>query len=145
MIARAAIVAEARTWMGTHYRHQARAKGVGVDCIGMIGMTALACGVSGAQEWREDRAMHSYGRQPDPIFLANACARFLDPVQVSAAGLGDVLVLAFRRQPQHFALISRDAPKYVIHAYLQRRQVVENGLPIAGATVLRAYRLRGVE
>lgn len=144
MIPRADIIAEARSWLGTRYQHQARAKGVGVDCIGVIGMTALACGVPGAQEWRADQTMHSYGPQPDPVFLASACGRFLDPVPVCEAEPADVLVIAFRRQPQHFAFIVDEGPRVILHAYLQRRKVVENGLPIAGSTVLRAYRLRGV-
>ncbi len=107
-------------------------------------MTAVNCGVEGASEWRADPDMHNYGMTPDPAFLWAACERFLVRISLSAATLGDLLVMAFPRQPQHFAIISRINPTYVIHAYLQRRQVVENGLPIAGATLLRAYRFRGV-
>lgn len=33
---RAAIVAEARGWIGTPYRHQASLKGVGCDCLGLV-------------------------------------------------------------------------------------------------------------
>ena len=36
MIARAAIVAAARGWIGTPYRHQASLKGVGCDCLGLV-------------------------------------------------------------------------------------------------------------
>ena len=32
----AAIVAEARAWIGTPYRHQASLKGVGCDCLGLL-------------------------------------------------------------------------------------------------------------
>jgi NlpC/P60 family putative phage cell wall peptidase len=32
----AAIVAEARAWLGTPYRHQASLKGVGCDCLGLL-------------------------------------------------------------------------------------------------------------
>ena len=31
-----AIIAEARTWIGTPYRHQASLKGVGCDCLGLL-------------------------------------------------------------------------------------------------------------
>ncbi len=150
MIARSAIVAEAATWArtperaGTRYQHQGRAKGVGVDCIGLVGMTALACGVEGAKEWRADHNMHNYGPQPQPEYLWKACERFLERIALATASLGDLLVMAFPRQPQHFAIISRVEPTYVIHAYLQRRMVVEQSLPIAKATLLRAYRFRGV-
>ena len=33
---RAAIVAAARSWIGTPYRHQASLKGVGCDCLGLL-------------------------------------------------------------------------------------------------------------
>jgi NlpC/P60 family putative phage cell wall peptidase len=36
MIDRAAIVAEARTWIGTLYHHQASVKGIGCDCLGLV-------------------------------------------------------------------------------------------------------------
>jgi NlpC/P60 family putative phage cell wall peptidase len=36
MIARDAIVAEARLWIGTPYHHQASVKGVGCDCLGLV-------------------------------------------------------------------------------------------------------------
>jgi cell wall-associated NlpC family hydrolase len=36
VISRSAIVAEARTWIGTPYRHQASLKGVGCDCLGLV-------------------------------------------------------------------------------------------------------------
>lgn len=144
MIARESIVAEAATWMRTPYRHQGRAKGVGVDCIGVGGMTALVCGVEGGREWRDDPDMHNYGTQPNPEFLWAACARFLLPIQIADAGLGDLLVMAFPKQPQHFAIISSVDPLQVIHAYLQRRMVVQQGMPIAHAQVIRAYRFRGV-
>ena len=30
------IIAEARSWIGTPYRHQASLKGVGCDCLGLV-------------------------------------------------------------------------------------------------------------
>lgn len=35
-LTREAIVAEARSWIGTPYRHQASLKGVGCDCLGLV-------------------------------------------------------------------------------------------------------------
>ena len=32
----AKIVAQARSWLGTPYHHQARLKGVGCDCLGLL-------------------------------------------------------------------------------------------------------------
>ena len=33
---RAAVVAEARRWVGTPYRHQASVRGAGADCLGLV-------------------------------------------------------------------------------------------------------------
>ena len=35
-LSRAAIVSEARRWLGTPYRHQASVMGVGADCLGLL-------------------------------------------------------------------------------------------------------------
>lgn len=35
-VQRAAIVDEAKTWIGTQYRHQGTLKGVGCDCLGLV-------------------------------------------------------------------------------------------------------------
>lgn len=144
MIERDAIVAEARTWIGTPWRHQARVKGVGVDCIGFVGGVAMALGLPEAFEWYGDRTLRGYGRTPVAETLLNACDRFLDRMPVAGRRLGDVLVMGFRQGPQHFAILSRLAPDYIIHAYAQRRSVVETQSDLPGAQVLRAYAFRGV-
>ena len=36
VITKEAIVAEATSWLGTPYRHQASLKGVGCDCLGLL-------------------------------------------------------------------------------------------------------------
>lgn len=144
MITRADIVAEARTWLGTRWQHQAHQKGAGTDCIGLVGGVALALGLPGAQDWAAHPVFHCYGRTPDPQLLITGCDRMLDRIPRAEAEPGDILVLAFERDPMHFALVSSADPERIIHAYAQRRCVVEQGLPIAGARVLRAYRYRGV-
>lgn len=144
MITREAIVAEARTWIGTRWRHQARTKGVGTDCIGLLIGVGVALGIPGASDADRDPDSKNYGRQPDPNVLLPGCDRYLARIPLAEAGLADILVMAFLRDPQHFAIISRVDPMYLIHAYAQRRAVVENGVKVAGAKVLRAYRFRGV-
>ena len=145
MTTRADIVAEARAWLGTPWLHQARLKGVGTDCIGLIGGVALALGLPGAAEWDADPTLHCYGRTPDPRVLLGGCNRFMDRIAVEEVLPADVLIMSFEKEPQHFAIVSRIDPMYVVHAYAQRGRVVENGVQVAGARVQRAYRYRGVE
>lgn len=150
MITRADVVVEARRWIGTRYRHQARTRGVGVDCVGLIGGVATALNVPGSAEWMSDRSLHNYARTPDATLLLSACARFFDSVpSISKAQIGDVLLFTLEGQPRHFALISEvreDIPFRIIHAYalLAARKVVEQSLPIANAKVLAAYSFRGI-
>lgn len=143
-ISRDDIVAEARSWIGTRYRHQGRRKGVGVDCIGLVGGVALACGVRNAAEWMRDADMHNYARTPDPAMLRRSVTTYLDPVGTGRALPGDVLLFALDHQPRHFALLV--APGRVVHAYalLAARRVVEQSLPIARAQLISAYRFEGV-
>lgn len=146
MIQRADIVREARLWIGTRYRHQGRVKGVGVDCIGLVGGVASAVGVPNAAAWAADREMHNYARTPDRMLLLRACDRFFDVVPLPAARSGDVLLFALQEQPRHFAILVDEHRQRIVHAYalLAARRVVEQGLPIARATILGAYRFKGV-
>lgn len=150
MTTRAEIVAEARTWIGTRYRHQARVKGVATDCIGLLGGVALACGLPGAREWADDLALHAYARTPDPALLRAGVDRFLDRLPaVQRAREGDVLLFALEGEPRHFALVSEATgagPVRVIHAYalLAARRVVEQLLPVARAQAIGAYGFRGL-
>jgi len=118
--------------------------GVGVDCIGIIGMSAIVCGVPGAAEWWSDRAMHNYARTPNAAHLVAACERFMDRVPLAEIKIADVLYFRYETEPQHFALVTRVDPLYVIHAYAQVGRVVEQGGNIANAHIMRAYRMRGV-
>ncbi|MBU4435235.1 MAG: C40 family peptidase [Alphaproteobacteria bacterium] len=116
--ARALALAEARLWLGTPYRHQASRRGAGCDCLGLVR------GV-----WRA-----LYGDEPEPAppyrpdwaelgereILLQALGRWLVPLDLEAAGPGDVLV--FRIAPgavaKHCAIVS--GPGRMIHAYWGR-------------------------
>jgi len=144
VISRQAIVDEAREWLDTPFQHQQRLKGIATDCIGLVGGVALELGIEGAREWADDPNLHNYGKTPMDLLLAG-CDRFLTRISIHEAGLGDILVMAFRRFPQHVAIVSQVEPMYLIHAYAQIGRVVENGVNVAQAKVVRAYRYRGIE
>jgi NlpC/P60 family putative phage cell wall peptidase len=143
---RETIVREAREWIGTRYHHGASLKGTGTDCIGLIVGVAAVCGIAEASEFKRAEQFKAYGRQPDPVMLLRGCALWLDPVSVSQATLGDILLFKFNKEPQHFGLISGCDPRYVIHAYAQARRVVENRLDsVWMSRVMRAFSFRGIE
>ncbi len=115
----AEVMARARAWIGTPYRHQASLKGVGADCLGLVR------GV-----WRELQ-----GGEPEPIppyapdwsecsgeeRLLAACRRFLLP----GDGVeGDVLLfrMAEAAPAKHLA-IRATSPRFgasMIHAHSGR-------------------------
>lgn len=146
MTTRAQVIAEAREWIGTPYSHQASLKGVGCDCIGFI--AGVACALGLGEGW-EDRApaLRSYGPKPDPTVLLPAAERYLRRIAICEATLADVLVLRWDADPQHFALVSRIDPLYIMHAYaMAPRKVAENVVDdLWSSRIVRAYAFRGIE
>lgn len=93
-VTRAAIVAEARSWLGTPYRHQASLKGVGCDCLGLVRGIWRAC-LGDEPEALAAYTPHWAEVGGEETLLA-AAGRHLVPVPVDAAEAGDVLLFRFR-------------------------------------------------
>jgi len=142
---RADIVTEARAWIGTRWQHQAMVKGVGCDCIGLIVGVALAVGIAEARTVLETPEYRNYGRQPDGTTLLRGCSELLDPVRRYEAQPGDVLLMKFQTDPQHFAFLSAINPGCIIHAYAGARRVVEHAIDATwNSRVVGAFRIRGL-
>lgn len=122
------IVAAARGWIGTPYRHQAACKGAGCDCLGLIrGIWRELLGPEPEQappytmDWSEPQGEER---------LWQAALRHLRQKQVMAAAPGDVILFRMRdgAVAKHLGLQSAIGghPRF-IHAYAGRG-VVENAL-----------------
>lgn len=148
MITRADIVTQARRELGTPWRHQARTPGVAVDCVGFLGVIARGLDLSVAEAWFADDECKRYGRPPYPRTLLALARRYFDEIAIAAARMGDVLVLAHEthpRVPTHFAVISHDDPRRIIHAEWFAGKVIEHGLPpTARWRPTHAFRFREV-
>jgi len=111
-------LAEARSWIGTPYRHQASAKSLGTDCLGLLR------GV-----WR-----HVYGAEPEAVppytedwaepahreVLFEAADRWLVQKPIHEAATGDVLLFRMREGSiaKHLGLQSDVGPHpRFIHSY----------------------------
>jgi len=127
-----AIVASARRWIGTPYRHQASCRGAGTDCLGLLrGVWREMVGpepeaVPGyTRDWSEP------GRSED---LLAAAGRNLVPVAKGEAG--DVVVLRMRDGgvAKHVGILARSpgGDPTLIHAY-SGQGVVESPLTPAWA------------
>ena len=93
-LTRAAIVTEARSWIGTRYRHQASLKGVGCDCLGLVrGVWRNCIGDEPeapppyAADWAEATGAEA---------LAEAALRHLRPIAIDGFAAGDVLLFRWR-------------------------------------------------
>ena len=114
-IVRAAIVAEARTWIGTPYLHQASLKNGGCDCLGLVrGVWRAVCGAEPelvpayAPDWAEASRREA---------LAQAGQRHLieiDPMQFAP---GDMLLFRWRKGfvAKHAAIVT--ASDLMVHAH----------------------------
>jgi NlpC/P60 family putative phage cell wall peptidase len=88
------VTAEALTWLGTPYRHQASLKGVGCDCLGLVrGVWRALYGTEPEMmpaytpDWAEARGEET---------LAAAASRHMTAIAIDAAGPGDVLLFRWR-------------------------------------------------
>ena len=112
---RDAIVAEARSWIGTPYRHQTSLKGVGCDCLGLVrGVWRAVCG-------DEPEAVPAYSRDWAEAArcetLALAAGRHMTEIACGEFKPGDVLLFRWRAGliAKHAAVAS--APDKMVHAH----------------------------
>ena len=114
-LTREKIIAEARAWIGTPYRHQASLKSVGCDCLGLVrGVWRAAIGAEPerAPPYRPDWA-EAGGREA----LAEAATRHLIAVPLTAFAPGDVLLFRWRERlpAKHAAIVT--ASDLMVHAH----------------------------
>ena len=142
MISRTAILAEARDWIGTPYRHQASAKGAGCDCLGLVR------GV-----WRA-----LYGAEPEPTpaytpdwaerhgaeTLLAAAQKHLHAIEIGQAAPGDVLLFRMDgASPIKHAAVFEEGER-LIHAYWGRAVVRSRFAPWWRARLAAAFSFPGV-
>lgn len=114
------IVAEARSWLGTPFKHQGRLKGVGVDCAGVAVGTAQACGM-------EFVDVKGYARLPAKGQFSIAVRSATDEISLDDLQPGDLMTFVWREEPQHIAICVEVTPMIrMIHAWQEVRKCVEN-------------------
>lgn len=144
MATRDQIVEEARTWIGTRWQHQARLKGIAVDCAGLV------IGVGKTFDLMpQDYDYRGYGREPDKS-LETICQAELREIAIKDLQPGDVISLNYdpTMGPSHLALIGnyRYGGFSIIHAYLPARKVVETRLDSSVASrISKAFSYKGVK
>ena len=119
------IVVQARTWLGTPFKHQGRKKGVGVDCLGLL------VGIAEELNLQDERGKPlaafdalDYGHLPDEKRLWRGLKSCLSPNRE-----GNIALFHIDGTARHLGIIARDkAYRTLIHAYAPARKVVEHRL-----------------
>jgi NlpC/P60 family putative phage cell wall peptidase len=120
MLSRQDIVAEACSWIGTPYRHQASLKGVGCDCLGLV--RGVWRGVIGQEPERAPPYAPDWAEASGGEALALAAARHLIVVPRDRFAPGDVLLFRWREHlpAKHAAIVTscgKDGADKMVHAH----------------------------
>jgi len=118
---RRAVVAQARSWLGTPYHHMGRIKGAGVDCAMLPAEVYAACGLIPRQQvefYPMDWNLHQGGERYLGHVLHHA-------VEVAEPLPGDLVLWRFGRCLAHGAIVL-DWP-LIIHAAVRHGVVLDDG------------------
>lgn len=119
---RAAVVAAARSWIGTPYHNCADVKGVGVDC-GMLLVRVFVdtglCASFDPRPYPRDWHMH----RSEERYLGFVFERTRE---VEKPLPGDVVVFKWGRCYSHGGIVTAVKPLRVVHAYFPARKVLED-------------------
>jgi len=117
---RAAIVAEARTWLSTPWKHQADIKGVGVDCAMLPLAVAKKLGhVPGDYDPRP-YPLNWFVHHEDEL-LIHQVERYAHRIEREKLEPADLILYRFGKCASHAAIVIDG--DYVIHAYAEQGNV----------------------
>ena len=112
------IINEARKWLGVRWKHQGRSKS-GVDCAGLVIRVAYDLGISTYDTT-------GYSRSPTNInFLHKFNEAGAIPKPINDRTVADIAVFEQYGYPCHCGILTENG---LIHAYLPRKKVVEEGI-----------------
>jgi NlpC/P60 family putative phage cell wall peptidase len=137
------VLAEAASWLGTPWHHEAGVKGAGVDCAMLLVRVFAAVGAIAPIDPRPypiDHMLHS----GDERFMG-WLQQFADPVTTGDPQPGDVVVYRVGRCYSHAAIVTQWPD--IIHAFRDERQVVVTRFDV-GRLASKPYkimRLRALE
>jgi NlpC/P60 family putative phage cell wall peptidase len=122
------VVAEARSWIGTPYLHQASVKGAGTDCLGLL--RGVWRSVLGAEPEAVPPYTDDWAEPAREELLLHAAERWLARKTLTEAEVGDVLLFRMREGSvaKHLGIQSMIGDETAfIHAYTNHG-VVESAL-----------------
>ena len=129
MIDTSEIVAAARDWIGTPYRHQHSVKGSGTDCLGLI--RGVYREMVGPEPETPPNYSPSWGEGDRREVLLTAAQRYLvvvDDWSSDTVAPGDILIFRMKRGgiAKHCGIVTSST--HMIHAYQGADRVMESAL-----------------
>ena len=151
MTTRNHVVEEARRWLGTPFQHQGHSLGLACDCAGLIRGVAMRLKLVSADFMSSEAALPFLGYPTDPYqgLMERACHAFMLPISIDSAKAGDVVLMKWKGDPRHLAILVPYAigGLAMIHAYNRATppSVVEHRFSdVWRARVVEAFALPGV-
>ena len=130
MTGRDDVVALARTWVGTPYRHQASVKGAGADCLGLV--RGLWRTLYGEEPETPPAYSRDWSETSGEEILWSGASRHLEEVSTGDLAPGDVILFRMRDGlvAKHLGVVADiGAHPTFVHAYA-RHGVVESSLSL---------------
>ena len=136
MTTRAEIVAEARDWLGTPWRHQGQSKGRGADCLGFVVGVGRAFGLIDY--------VGAYPRRPDPGLMLIGLREQLDELTCwKEAQEADILHMQVAGEAVHLGILTERWR--IVHAYFPIGKIVEHRIDDKWQRrIVRAFSFRGL-
>ncbi len=119
---RAAVVASARSWIGTPYHHMADIKGVGVDCAMLLVRVYCDLGLVepfDPRPYTQDWMMHRNEERYLGFLIERARI-------VERPDAGDVILFKVGRCFAHGGIVVKPDPLSIVHAFLPAGVVLED-------------------
>lgn len=120
-VARAAVVASARGWVGTPYHHMADVKGIGCDCAMLLVRVYCDLGLVtpfDPRPYTRDWHLHRNEERYLEFLLQRA-------IEIPTPLPGDVILFKYGRCYSHGGIVARSAPLSIVHAFHPARRVLE--------------------
>jgi len=133
------VIRQARSYIGTRYRHQGRSVR-GLDCAGLIIRVAWDLGASTYDT-------SGYGRHSSSHDFLDKFAANMDTIAYTKVKPGDVILFRDDIFPQHCAFYSEVGRQpFIIHACARKKKVAEERMDdFWFGRRVSAFRFRGIE
>lgn len=120
------VIHEARSWIGTPFKHQGRKKGYGIDCVGLIYCVGKELNIMDHDMSTELALKYlGYPMVPKTPIVRQACEDYLVHIPHSKFAPGDVVLMRYGRVARHVGIFAGDT---LIHVTARTGKCVEHSL-----------------